>query len=66
MNIKVNGKLIEIESNYTIANLLVKLNFPDNSIAVAVNNQLVKSPEREGYILKENDNVVIIKATCGG
>ena len=37
-----------------------------NGIALAVNEKVVPKTEWEKFLLKENDKIIIIKATQGG
>ena len=43
-----------------------ELELPPTGIAVAVNNRMVPRTEWEQFVLNENDELVIIKAVCGG
>ena len=51
---------------FAFGDLLAELNVDDKGIAVAVNNEIVKKDEWNGFRLKENDKIVIIRAACGG
>ena len=65
MKIKVNSKEVETGAS----NLLIlsqKLELPPTGIAVAVNNCMIPRTEWEQFVLHENDELVIIKAVCGG
>lgn len=66
MKIKVNNKEIEAASCINISQLITQLELPNQSIAVAVNNQMITRDKWDHSSLQENDNVVIIKAACGG
>ena len=65
MKIKVNNKEVE-----TIASNLLKLSqeleLPTIGIAVAVNNRMIPRTEWEQFVLNEHDELIIIKAVCGG
>lgn len=37
-----------------------------NGVAIAVNNVVIQKKEWANYLLKENDSILIIKATQGG
>ena len=65
MKIKVNSKEVETGAS----NLLIlsqELELPQTGIAVAVNNCMTPRTEWEQFVLYENDELVIIKAVCGG
>lgn len=66
MKIKVNNKEIEAASCINISQLIIQLELPNQSIAVAVNNQMITRDKWDHSSLQENDKVVIIKAACGG
>ena len=65
MKVTVNNK----EGTTGCQNLLElsqKLNVPLSGIALAVNNRMIPRAQWESYILNENDDLIIIKAVCGG
>lgn len=65
MKVQVNNK--EVETTATnIAQLAVQLDLPNGGIALAVNNKMIPRANWESIALQENDNLVIIKAACGG
>lgn len=65
MKIRVNNKEVESEAcNLHI--LSQELNFPKTGIALAVNNRMIPRAQWESYALNENDDLIIIKAVCGG
>ena len=65
MKISVNNKEVETGANYLLQ-LSQQLELPQAGIAVAVNNHMVPRAEWEHFILHENDELIIIKAVCGG
>ena len=50
----------------TLTQLAAQLELPVQGIAIAVNNKMIPRTEWERFVLHENDNLVIIKAACGG
>lgn len=66
MKVQVNNKEVEIDSASTLTQLITKLELPSQEIAVAINNKMIPRTEWECFSLQENDNLVIIKAACGG
>lgn len=66
MKVRVNNKEMDLNSDFTLTQLADKLEFPVQGIAIAVNNKMIPRTEWERFTLKENDNLVIIKAACGG
>ncbi len=66
MKVQVNNKEVEIQSNSTLIELTAQLELPLVGIAIAVNNKMIPRTEWENLSLRENDNLVVIKAACGG
>lgn len=66
MIIKVNNKEMELSSQASLLQLAETLQMPDKGVAVAVNNQMIPRTKWSETILQENDQVVVIKAACGG
>lgn len=66
MKVQVNNKEVEIIPDSTLTQLTAQLELPVQGIAIAVNNKMIPRIEWECFILHENDNLVIIKAACGG
>ena len=66
MKVSVNNKLTETDDKCSVAQLAALLNLPPQGVAVAVNNRMVPRTLWEEHILREGDNVVVIKAACGG
>lgn len=65
MKLKVNDK--EVETGAT--NLFLfsqEQNLPATGIAVAVNNRMIPRTEWNSFALNDGDNILIIKAVCGG
>lgn len=66
MKVQVNSKEIEITPDSTLTQLTAQLELTVQGIAIAVNNKMIPRTEWEHFSLHENDNLVIIKAACGG
>lgn len=66
MKLFVNGKEQSMVSPISLISLAQSLQLPEQGIAMAVNNRMIPRTEWNEFILKENDNVIIIKAACGG
>ncbi len=65
MKIKVNNKEV-VTGACHLLELSQELELPSTGIAVAVNNRMVPRTEWEHFVLNENDELIIIKAVCGG
>lgn len=66
MKVQVNNKEVEITPASTLTQLTAQMELPGQGIAIAVNNKMIPRTEWENYLLQENDNLIIIKAACGG
>lgn len=66
MNIKVNNKMVTVPEGSSLFQLAQALELPEKGVAVAVNNQMVPRADWLDKKLAENDQVVVIKAACGG
>ena len=65
MKLRVNNK--EVETWATNLSLFSQeQNLPITGIAIAVNNRMIPRTEWDTYTLNESDNILIIKAVCGG
>lgn len=67
MNIYINNKVQEIESDNKITDALNLLNLTSRQgVAVAVNNNIIPKAEWDNYILQAEDKITLIKAAQGG
>ncbi len=64
-SILLNGES-KIISYKTLAELVQKEWNQDIQVATAVNDTIIPKSQRENTLLKPNDRVEIIMATCGG
>ena len=65
MKLRVNDK--EVETGATnLSQFSQEQNLPASGIAVAVNQRMIPRAEWDSYALNEGDNILIIKAVCGG
>lgn len=67
LRIELNGKphLIETDAR-TLAHLIASLELSGKAVAVAVNRQVIPSPQWGGMLLEEADRVDVVKAIGGG
>lgn len=66
MRLNVNDKETEAKDGCTIAELADQLTLPAQGVAIAVNNRMIPRTEWTVHALKTNDNLIVIKAACGG
>ncbi len=65
MKIQINNQTAETNAK-NLQELADELTLPAKGVAIAIANKMVPRTSWEATELKENDNVVIIKAACGG
>ncbi|MFH1004486.1 MAG: sulfur carrier protein ThiS [Bacteroidota bacterium] len=66
MKVFVNDSEQNFNDKISIVHLLSKVASDAKGIAVAVNNSVIPKSQWSFFQLKENDKVIIIKATQGG
>ncbi len=66
VTVLVNENPIEVEENATLSQLLQKVNTSVEGIAIAINDEIIAKNTWKSKAIKNNDNVLIIKATQGG
>ncbi|PYF77131.1 sulfur carrier protein ThiS [Pedobacter nutrimenti] len=67
MKIKINNQEKEVAENITLQNIVSDyLGEKQNGTAVAVNQSVISRPLYGSYTLRDNDDILIIKATQGG
>lgn len=65
MKVKINNTPTDTQAA-TVAELAAEQQLPDKGVALAVNNDMVPRTEWSTRKLCEGDDVVILKAFCGG
>ena len=65
MKIRINNKETDVQAE-SLLDLAKELSLPKRGVAVAVNNRMIPRTDWQQTTLKDDDNIVIIKAVCGG
>ena len=65
MKVNINNKEPETAAK-SVAGLAEELQLPAKGVAVAIGNKLVARTDWSTTPVEEGDNIVIIKAFCGG
>lgn len=65
MKIRINNKETYVQAE-SLLDLAKELSLPERGVAVAVNNRMIPRTDWQQTALKDDDNIVIIKAVCGG
>jgi len=66
MQITLNGKTHEIDSDCTIAGLIQMLNLKAEQVAVEHNRNIVMRTEFDSCVLNEGDRIEIVNFVGGG
>lgn len=65
MKVRINNNEVETQAS-TVAELAQEQKLPEKGVAVAISNEMVPRAEWAQRALKEGDDIVILKAFCGG
>ncbi len=65
MKITVNSNEVDTQA-VNVSQLVAELGFGDTKIALAINNKMVPKAEWDSTDIAEGQNIIIIKAVCGG
>lgn len=65
MKIRINNKETDVQAE-SLLDLAIELSLPERGVAIAVNNRMIPRTDWQQTTLKDDDNIVIIKAVCGG
>lgn len=66
ITVNINSQSEQIPKETDLSQLVALKNITTRGIAIAVNQKVINRSKWETYQLKENDNILIIKATQGG
>ncbi len=66
IKITLNDQPMEVDSGTTLAQLIASEEIRPTGIATAINNKVVPKEQRDATVLQDGDNILIIKAFCGG
>lgn len=66
MRVKINNSATVVDKGTTLADCARVQNLPEKGVAIAVNNEMVERAEWDKHTLHEGDDIVILKAVCGG
>lgn len=66
MEISINNHVRDVEDPCSVSALLQLIDQQPDGVAVAVNDTVVPRSQWQSFALKENDNILVIKATRGG
>ena len=66
IKIKVNGKNLSISQNFSVNNLLKKLDIPLNKVAIELNKKIIDKKKLKNIILRNKDKLEVVHFIGGG
>ena len=66
MKARINNSEREMADGTTIAMIAQAEGLPDRGVAIAVNGEIVQRTEWNERIVSNGDDIIILKAFCGG
>ena len=66
IKIVVNGKLLTVNSKFSLKNLIEKLKTPINKVAIELNEEIVDKKKLNKIFLKNKDKIEIVHFIGGG
>ena len=66
IKITVNGKQIQVITNFSLRNLITKLKIPLNKIAIELNKKIIDKKRISKIFLKKGDKIEIVHFIGGG
>lgn len=66
MNVFLNNQPFSFEQEKNLLSVLEELKISHDGIAIALNETVIPKSEWEKIQLKNNDKIILIKATAGG
>ena len=66
IKIVVNGKLLTVNTKFSLKNLIEKLKTPINKVAIELNGEIIDKKKLSKIYLKKNDTIEIVHFIGGG
>ncbi len=66
IKIVVNGKLLTVNTKFSLINLIEKLKTPINKVAIELNEEIVNKKKLNKIYLKNKDKIEIVHFIGGG
>ena len=66
IKIQINGKIILVNDNSNIQELVNKLKIPVKKVAIELNQEIIDKSKLKKYILKKKDKIEIVHFIGGG
>jgi sulfur carrier protein len=66
IKIQINGKILLVNDNSNIQELVNKLKIPVKKVAIELNQEIIDKSKLKKYILKKKDKIEIVHFIGGG
>lgn len=66
MNIKINGEKVELRESTNLKKWLEEQNIPSNTVIIEYNGEIIPEEHWENVVLKQGDQLEILKFVGGG
>ena len=66
IKIQINGKIILVNDNSNLQELVNKLKIPLKKVAIELNQEIIDKSKLKKYILKKKDKIEIVHFIGGG
>lgn len=66
IKIQINGKIILVNDNSNLQELVNKLKIPVKKVAIELNQEIIDKSKLKKYILKKKDRIEIVHFIGGG
>jgi len=66
IKIQINGKILLVNDNSNIQELVNKLKIPVKKVAIQLNQEIIDKSKLKKYILKKKDKIEIVHFIGGG
>ncbi len=66
MNVTINNKPVALDEGTSLSAIAELYKVPDKGAAIALNSEIIHREDWSSTSAKEGDEILIIKAFCGG
>ena len=66
IKIVVNGRLLTVNTKFSLKNLIVKLKIPINKVAIELNKEIIDKKKLNKIYFKNKDKIEIVHFIGGG
>lgn len=66
MEIQLNGEVRELSDSSSLGDLIKELGLQPERIAIELNHEVIRKPDWDTTVLKENDRIEVVHFVGGG